>query len=394
MKKTLLLVSFILLGFVLYAQPGKVSSAVSFKESGKIAEAFSAIEEAVDANNPKAAKSVVQPRSWEVRGEVFQAIFQSKDAAVKKLSNDPLTEAVNSYKKALELDTKNRIAKSVKIKLTLLVNDLTNQAVESFNAENYDKALQSFEQILDVQNIPVMKEDNPSAVDTIIIFNAGLAAFNAGNYNKSIQYYKEAAKHGYNEGRTYQLLSQAHLSNKDTASALTVLQEGFQKYPSDNGVLVEMINIYLTAQKTDEAMKYLNLAIEQDPKNATYHFAQGTLFDQIGNQEGAIKSYEKAIEVNPEYFDAYYNLGALYYNNGVKQQEVANKIPASENARYEEEVKKADVWFEKALPLMEKCRELKNDDPYSLESLRNLYYRLKMMEKYEEVMKAIEDSKQ
>src|SRR5690606_25765421 len=107
-----------------------------------------------------------------------------------------------------------------------------------------------------------------------------------------------------------------------------------------------------------------------------------------------IKSYEKAIEVNPEYFDAYYNLGALYYNNGVKQQEVANKIPASENARYEEEVKKADVWFEKALPLMEKCRELKNDDPYSLESLRNLYYRLKMMEKYEEVMKAIEDSKQ
>ena len=388
MKKTLILLSFVLLAFSTYAQKGKVSSALNFKDTGRLDKALEAIEEAIDASNPKTKSSLTWPRTWEVRGEIFQAIAQSKDANVKKLSKDPLTEALNSYKKALELDDKNRFGKSIKIKLTLLTNDLTNQAVESFNNEDYNKALLSFEQILDIQNLPIMRADNPG-VDTIIVFNAGLAAFNAENYAKAIQYYGEAAKHGYNEGRTYQLLAKAHLENKDTASALVALQEGFQKYPDDNGVLVEMINIYITSGKTAEAMKYLSLAIEQDPQNATYYFAQGSLYDQLGEQEKSIESYKKAIQVNPDYYDAHYNLGALYYNNGVKQTEIANKVPPNENARYEAEVKKADEWFAKALPLMERCREIRPDDPYALESLRNLYYRLQMLDKYEEVMKAL-----
>ena len=387
MKKTLILLSFILLAFATYAQKGKVSSALNFKDTGNLDKALVAIDEAIDASNPKTKSSITWPRTWEVRGEIFQAIAQSKDANVKKLAADPLTEALKSYKKALELDDKGRFSKSVKIKLTLLTNDLTNQAVESFNAENYDRALLSFEQILELQEIAIMKADNPEGIDTIIVFNAGLAAFNAENYAKAIKYYNEAAKHGYNEGRTYQLLSKAHLENKDTANALIALQDGFQKYPEDNGVLVELINIYINSGKTNDAMKYLSLAIEQDPENSTYYFAQGSLFDQVGEQEKSIQSYEKAIKVNPEYYDAHYNLGALFYNNGVKQIEVANKVPASENVRYEAELKKADEWFEKALPLMEKCRELKPDDPYALESLRNLYYRLKMLDKYEEIMK-------
>jgi tetratricopeptide (TPR) repeat protein len=387
MKKTLFLLSFILLASVVFAQKGKVSSALNFKDTGKLDKALEAIEEAIDASNPKTKSSLTWPRTWEVRGEIFQAIAQSKDANVKKLSKDPLSEALNSYKKALELDDKNRFDKSVKIKLTLLVNDLTNQAVEAFNEDNYPRALLSFEQILELQELPVMKADNPEAIDTIIIFNAGLAAYNAENFDKAIEYYGTAAKHGYNEGRTYQLLSKAHLDNKDTTAALLTLQEGFQKYPGDNGVLVEMINIYINSGKTNDAMKYLSLAIEQDPENSTYYFAQGSLYDQMGEQEKSIASYKRAIEVNKEYYDAHYNLGALYYNNGVKQIEVANKVPASENVRYEAELKKADDWFELALPLMEKCRELKPDDPYALESLRNLYYRLKMMEKYEEIMK-------
>ena len=389
MKKTLILLSFILLATTGFAQKGKVSSALNFKDTGRLDKALEAIEEAIDASNPKTKSSLTWPRTWEVRGEVFQAIAQSKDPNVRKLASDPLTQAVNSYKKALELDTKDRFSKSIKIKLTLLTNDLTNQAVEAFNAENYKKALLSFEQILELQDLPVMRADNPNAVDTIIIFNAGLAAYNASDFDKAIQYYGEAAKHGYNEGRTYQLLSKAHLDKKDTTTALTVLQQAFQKYPSDNGVLVEMINIYINGGKSDDAMKYLKLAIEQDPGNATYYFAQGSLFDQMNEQEKSIESYKNAIRINPEYYDAHYNLGALYYNNGVKQIEVANKVPASDNARYEAELAKADEWFSKALPLMEKCREIKPDDPYALESLRNLYYRLKMMEKYEEILKVM-----
>ncbi len=389
MKKLVVLCTLVALTGMAYAQPG-VSAALAAKDQGKLDKALQIIESAVDASNPKSAKSISAARTWEVRGEIHQAIFQSKDANIKKLSADPLTTAYNSYKKALELDTKGRSANSIKIKLTLLTNDLTNQAVEAFNKEDYAKALTSFEQILDMEKLPLMKKDNPNLVDTVIIFNAGLAAFNAQKYDKAIQYYGEAAKHGYNGGRSYQLLSKAYLENKDTLSAISALNKGFEAYPNDNGVLVEMINIYINTKKTEEAMKYLALAIEQDPKNASYYFAQGSLYDGMGKQEEAIASYEKAIETNPEFYDAFYNLGALYYNRGVKQIEIANKVPANENARYEAELAKSDEWFAKSLPFMEKCNQLKPDDVYSLESLKNLYYRLKQLDKYEEVLKKLQ----
>lgn len=373
-------------------QKGLVTKSQTLKDTGKLAEALENINQAIDPTHEKADKTISWPRTWEVRGEVYQAVYQSDNEEVKNLAEDPLTEALKSYKKALELDDKGRFQNSVKVKLTLLTNDLTNQAVEAFNDEDYSKALQSFEQILEIQDIDIIKQDNPEAVDTVIIFNAGLAAYNAENYDKAIEYYKEAAKYGYNEARTYSLIANAYQLKKDTLGALEALHEGFEKYPEDNTILTSMIQIYLDLDKTEDAMKYLDVAIQQDPGNATFHFAQGTLYEKVGNDEKAIESYKKAIENDETFFNAYYNLGALYYNKGVKQIEVANSIPTSNNEVYEVELKKADKWFEEALPYMEKCHELKPDDNMTMESLKNLYYRLKDMENYNRMLEKLGQS--
>ena len=389
MKKTIILLALVLSVSVAFAQKGKVTSAQTFKDTGKLDKALEAINEATDPSNDKADKSIPWSKTWEVRGEIFQAIYQTQDANFKSLSEDPLTEALNSYKKALELDEKGRSSNTVKVKLTLLTNDLTNQAVEAFNNEDYKKAEKSFEQILEIQNLPIIKEDNPEAVDTVIMFNAGLAAYNAGNYQDAVKYYGEAANYGYNGGRTYSLIADAYLQMQDTTNALKTVQQGFEKYPEDNGVLTSMIDLYLKMDKTEDAMKYLQLAIEQDPTNVTYYFAQGTLYERFGEEDKAIESYNKALEIDPNYFNALYNLGALYYNKGVKQIEVANAVPANENEKYEAELKKSDQWFEKAVPYMEKCDSLQPNDEMTLESLKNLYYRLKDMDKYNAILEKL-----
>ncbi|MDD4754797.1 MAG: hypothetical protein PHG29_01855, partial [Prolixibacteraceae bacterium] len=82
--------------------------------------------------------------------------------------------------------------------------------------------------------------------------------------------------------------------------------------------------------------------------------------------------------------------GALYYNEGVKQIEYANSIPTSENQRYQAELAKADEWFRKSLPYMEKCYELDPDDKMTLESLKNLYYRLKDMDNYNKMLELLD----
>ena len=389
MKKTIILLSLLFAFSATYAQKGKVTSAENLKDAGKIEEALKTIEEAIDPSNEKAEKSIPWPKTWEVRGAIYQAIAQSKDEKVRKLSDDPLTEALNSYKKALELDEKGRNSNAVKIQLTLLTNDLTNQAVKAFQDEDYKLALKSFEQILEIQEIDIVKADNPVAIDTVIIFNPGLAAFNAQDYDKAIKYYSESAKHGYSGARSYSLVAQAYQAKQDTLGALNALKEGFEKYPEDNMILESMIQIYMDLDKSGEAMKYLEMAIQRDPTVPRYLFAQGALYEKMNDEEKAIETYTKAIEVDPEFFDAYYNLGALYYNKGVKQMEIAKEVPASDNARYEAESAKADIWFEKALPYMEKCHELKPEDKMTLESLKNLYYRMKQMDKYNEVIEKL-----
>ncbi|PTN09323.1 tetratricopeptide repeat protein [Mangrovibacterium marinum] len=393
MKKTILMLAVLFTAVAgSYAQKGKVSSASTLKDSGKLDKALEAIKEAIDPNNPKAEKSIPWPRTWEVRGEIYHAIYKSKDENIKKLADDPLKTALDSYKKAIELDEKGKGSNGVKINLTLLINDFTDQAVKAFSDDNYNLALESFENILDIENLPLMKDD-AAAVDTVIIFNAGLAAYNAENYDKAIKYYKEAAEYDYNGARTYELISACYTNQQDTVNALTTLQEGFEKYPEASSILVQMINIYMTANKTDDAMKYLDLAIEQDPENASFYFAQGALNDKLGNTEKAVKSYEKALELKPDYFDAYYNLGAIYYNKGVKQLDVANAVPTNKPDQYELEKNKADEEFKKAIPYMEKASEVNAEDTYALESLKQLYYRLKMMDKFDEVNKKLEDLK-
>lgn len=393
MKRTIILLAFIIASASSFAQKGKVTTAQTLKDAGKLDKALEAITVASDASNPDAEKSLNWPKTWQVRGEIYQAIGQSKDENFKKLTTDPLGEALSAYKKAMELDEKHAIDKSIKMSLVLLTNDFTNQAVQAFQEENYNKALESFEKILEINNLPVIKADNPNAVDTVIIFNSALAAYNAEKYDVAVNYYKEAAKYGYNGARTYSLMAAAYQMKKDTTNALNTLKEGFEKFPEENSILESMIQIYMDLNKTEDAMKYLEMAIAQDPSKPRYHFAQGALYEKLGNEQKAIETYKKTIEIDPQFFNAYYNLGALYYNKGVQQIEVANKVPANENARYEAEFKKADEWFGFALPYMEKCNEMQAGDKMVLESLKNLYYRLKQMDKYNAILEQIEKSK-
>jgi tetratricopeptide (TPR) repeat protein len=390
MKRTTILFVLLFAVTCVFAQKGKVTSALTYKEAGKLDKAVEAIEETVNPKNPKSEGSISWPNTWEARGEIYQAVFHSKDENDKKLSDDPLTIAFDSYLKALELDEKNHISKSVKIKLTLLVGELTNQAVAAFNEEKYEKALKSFEEVLSIEKTPIYKED-PNSVDTVIIFNAGLAAYNAQNYDKAIEYYKEAAKYKYNGAKTYSLIASSYFQKKDTTAALQILQDGLKEYSENGALLVEVINVYLNANKVEQAMKYLDLAIEQDPKNSSYYFAKGTLYDKLQNTDEAINCYAKAIEFKDDYFDAYYNLGALYYNRGVKQVDVANAVPSSQPDKYEVEKNKADVEFKKAIPYMEKAHEINPTDKFTMESLKTLYYRLKMLDKHAEIIEKLKN---
>ena len=150
-----------------------------------------------------------------------------------------------------------------------------------------------------------------------------------------------------------------------------------------------IINYYLLdAEDAEEAFKYLKVARENDPSNPQFYSAEAHLYDKMGDTETAKEKYKKAIEMDPDFFEAYYNIGVLYFNEGVELTDQANQI--TDNAKYQKAKEKADNKFKEALPYLEKSHELKPSDQGIMSTLKTLYYRLQMNEKYEELNKKME----
>ena len=64
----------------------------------------------------------------------------------------------------------------------------------------------------------------------------------------------------------------------------------------------------------EEAIEDYTRAIEINPQYATVYHNRGVTLDVMGRREEAIEDYTRAIEINPQYVLAYNNRGGAYYN--------------------------------------------------------------------------------
>lgn len=385
MKKNLIAVILFTVSGCLFAQKSKVNSAISYKESGKLDKAWEAIQETINPANPKSEKTINWPDTWEARGEICEAIYKSKDENYKKLVENPLEEAYKSFMKAIELDPKGG-STALKIKLlSSFIPTLSNAAIEAFTAQKFDLSSDYFEKVLNLEATPLLKADN--AIDTAIIYNTGLASMNAKQYDKAIKYFSLTARYGYNPGSSYSQIINAYQQKGDTLSLDRIMKEAIAKYPEDQSILVQLFNFYFTLGQTEKAIAYLDKAISKEPDNPTFHLNKGFAFDKLKRPDDALKEYELAIKLKADNADAYYNIGVIYFNRGVKQFDVANAVPTKEQSKFEEEKKKSDEEFAKAVPYWEKAAKFNPSDIYIKDQLKNLYYRLKMMDKYEKLSK-------
>ena len=103
MKKFFLLLAVISISVASVAQKGKITSALSLIDQGQLDKAKEAIDQA--AANEKTANWY---NTYFAKGKLCQAVYKSTDQKFKDLCPNPLTEAYESYKKALSLDEKNK----------------------------------------------------------------------------------------------------------------------------------------------------------------------------------------------------------------------------------------------------------------------------------------------
>lgn len=381
MKKLIILLVMVFAVTIVSAQKAKRTSAFNYLKSGKLDKAKENIDPCI-TNEATAMDS----KTWFYRGNIYLQIYQSPLPAYKNLDANALQIAYDSYKKALELDTKKEYYQEITTNMMALGEQFFNKGVELYNVQKYADAQKQFEEAISVNK-------SFGNIDTLSYFSAALCAELAGNTDKSIEYYQLLRNVKYHQSGVYSSLAGLLQKNKKTDEAIAVIKEGREVFPMDFNLIITETNIYLATNQIEKAQNNLKLAIEKDPNNPTIWFAVGTTYDQMENFEEAEKAYQKAIEIKADYFDPIYNIGALYVNKASAIIEAANKLPFEESKRYEEEKTKANSILQKAVPYLEKATELLPNDLNTLVSLKEIYTRLQIFDKLKAINERIEKLK-
>ena len=383
--KKLITLSVLTLVFSLgYAQKRNVITAYNYgikQGQTRYADAKKAIDEAINHADTKEDE-----KAWYYRGIIYQRIAESDKPEHKNLHESPLEEAVLSYENSIKFQDKNgRFAKDAIKQLNVVRVMSFNDGIKLFEDKDYINAAKKFKLSSEIGNLPEINFN-----EDVVYYNAALS-FERGNKldDAKIQY-KLSAENNYEPVGCIRRIADITLKEGDTAAYVTILQDGIEKVADNQILMLLLIDHYSNVQQLDIALDYLNKVIEIDPTNKVYHYAKGTFYDKKENFEGAFEAYSKAIELDPDYFDAVFNMGALFFNKGADLNNQANNIPPQEVEEYNAMRDKALAEFVKSTKYFERALEINPTDMYSMKQLKQIYFQLRGQEGFAAKLKEMD----
>ncbi len=380
MKKITLLLLAVIISAASMAQKGKITAAETFIREGAFDKAKEAIEAAIV--HPK---SMGLAKTYYVKGKLCQAAFDSGDPKAIELYPDILMEAYNNFEKAVQIDPKLKNTIIRDNAYALLGNSFLNDAIAKFTDRNFKGAMESFE-----RNVKVAGSDlYVGMVDTLVIFNAGLAAYNAEMYPEAITHFRTCTTSGTEDTKPYIFMSDSYLKMKDTVNAEAVLMEGYKAYPDTLDIILQATQFYLDANNSEKAFEFVHKAMEMDPENHILYLVEGSLHMKLEDYPKAIESLKTSLLKNPAQFESNYNIGLCYVSIANEMLNEANLI--ADNRQYELAKDKAFEEMKKAVPYFLEAEKVNPTSVATLEFLREIYLKLKMMPEFEAYKAKVEN---
>lgn len=389
--RTALLIGTITLSFGLglshqaSAQNANVVNAYNYMKDGQYAKAVEFIEPAIQDPKTGAAE-----KTWRYRGDIYRLIAMGEDEAVKAQFPDAMDKAVDSYLKANELDTKGSY-KIENVKALGALQGLSlNSGNDAFTAKDYDKAIANY-----ARSERIAKAFGQT--DTNAVFNSALAYESKGDVPGAIKRYREALSLGYDKPEIFRYIAGLERKAENVDGALAAIAEGRAKHPDNKDLIMDEMSLLLAADRSAEAEESVKLGLQKDPNNAILWSILASLYDKKASDAKeeadmsnwylkAEEAYKRSIELDPKFFDSYFNIGVLYNNRAAFEYEKCNKIKS--DTEYAKCKTGADEIYVKAIPYFEKAHELKADDTQTIQQLMKLYAKSGDQAKYA-TMKAL-----
>ena len=404
MRKSLILAALVLMSAGCFAQKNplvKKAKNYAMAETPDFSAARSAIEEAI------AAEPTAETYYWagmigyqEVTQENYnqmmgKGVNQAKAGlAVEESYNywlqaDELAMTPTLDKKGREVvDTKTRNNISKKMLEYYKNQELVKYGIYLNEQKDYAGAYNAFKLHIAIPDMAMMQNEKMQKEmprDTIYEqykYYAAIFAVQSEMHEEAVALLEEM-KHGeYEPISVNQFLYQEYVALKDTAKFVATLQDAVVRFPQEPWFLQNLINYYIFSGQESTAIEYLGQAIEREPNVAQYHLIKGNPDENQGHYDEALKDFAEALRCDPTLADAEAGKGRVYYNQAVKLNEAAATI--SDNKEYKKALDEMNEVFRKSLPFFEKAHEMAPEERSYLQTLKALYYRFGMTEKFEE----------
>ncbi|MGY5849477.1 tetratricopeptide repeat protein [Salegentibacter sp. F14] len=415
MKINILTVALSLSTLTAVAQKSEIRNAGDAVEDGNYTEAKAEIEKAESMLSE--ANDKWTERFYLYKGQAF--LGDGKNVNVE----DMLT-ASEAFEKAAEMGSTEAQEGLMKVR-----NSLVQSAVDDQNAEDYKSAS---------EKLFTSYKLNPA--DTLYLYYAAANSLNAQDYDTALEYYEELRDLGFDGTEVEYLATNVETGEQESMPKeqrdLMVKTDDYtdpedRVSPSKKGEIAKNIAlIYINQEKMDKAIEAMEDAKRENPDNVmliqaeadmyykmgdkekynelmkevlrkspddpNIYYNLGVTTSELGDTEGAIEYYEKALELDPDMNDARMNIVIAILAQEREIIEQMNQLGMSkeDNERYKElEEERLEV-YEEVIPYLEDAIE---HDPTNIEIIRtamNIFNTLDEQEKAQVMKEKLEELEQ
>jgi tetratricopeptide (TPR) repeat protein len=412
MKKLILGLMALMIMTVAYAQDGtraqrqasRALGAYRLDPTNNKAKLQEAVEEIKIAEEDPVSAALA--RTWVTKGEVFNEIvgqivgirqFGMGDESELPKLEKPALQAAEAFFKAFELAEKKFEKRDALRGLQAVQGNLSNMGIYAYEAGEFGAAYHHFKMVLDAHDLLEENKESSALQSEEDVNNqlyiTGLAALNAEKPEEAKGYFQRLYDAKADQPAIYEALYKIKSEETKVEDAYAYLEEGRKRFPDDISLLFAEINHFLQIGQLDVLINKLKEGIEKEPDNISLYSTLGNVYDNLyqkevkdGNEEKAQEYFDlakqyygEALVRKPDFVDAVYSIGALYYNKAagmtVELNKLADDYSKAGIAKYEKLKSEIFAEFDKALPYFQQAEMLDPNDFNTLLALREIYAR-------------------
>ena len=402
-----------------FSQKNEIKAAEKALKTGNFSEAKSTLSSAESLVTSSDAKT--QAKFYYLKAKAFYGNSAKPGPDLKVIR-----ESINKVKSA-EGTSKGKYTILVSTIESKLLNDIITVANSTYQDKSYLKSSEAFETAYRL-----------SLSDTLYLYYAASTAVTVPDYDLALKHYEELRELGYlgqetiykavnkttgevetfesEQMRDFSIKSKSHnsptmektkpksaeiiknisliyISKGDNQQAVKYIQEARLENPDDLDLLFSEANVQLKLNNKQAFKDLMIEATKKDPGNPELQYNLGVITSESGDNKLAETYYRKAIELDPEYADAYLNLAAVILQQEEPLVEEMNKLGTSraDNLKYDKLLEQRQSLYKSAIPFLSKRLELKAKDIDAARTLMNIYSVIGDTAKFKE-LKAIVDA--